>query len=442
MTDTSQTVGDLDAPLKEEPNPYTNADRTGSIVAMSAANAVDNSEGGLMRIFGAPIMAAFKVDSGQLGILLSLGMFARMIFGPLWSLAADKWGRKKVLFIVTGLWGVWTIAAGFAPTFEMLLVLYAISAIGTVASEPITNGLMGDVFSKKDRGKAYGTIRGAGAFVGLGITPLLAIFGNNPEAWRYGLWTMGALSIISGLLILWLVPQPKHQLGDLRDEAGIFKISDAAKLFKVPTIALLAPQLLLITSMVMIGYMGTIWMNVNKFTQQEQILLQTVFSAGMIVSSLVGGWLADQFVKKFGPKGRIMLMQIYLVAFSAMTYVAFQIPFGTSPVYWFVVFALGLVFSIGFSGCVLPMVSTVTPTQLGATAFSVLFSLVQGLITAVFTIFVGQLGKTFGLNNTMLWFVTIPYFVNAFYWFVFYKTYPKDAALQEERTQQVAAGTF
>lgn len=431
-----------DKPLQDVENPYTNKDRTGAVVALSAAGAVDNSEGGMMRMFSAPIMAAFGLQTGALGFLLSLGMFSRMIFGPLWALAADKWGRKRVLVIVTGVWGLWTVAAGFAPSYTWLLILYGIATIGTVASEPITNGLMGDIFSKKDRGKAYGTIRAASAGVGLLITPMLAIFGNNPDAWRYGMWTMGGLSIVSGILILFLVPNPKQQIGSLQEEAGVFKLADAAKLFKIPTIALLAPMLILITSMVMMAYMGVIWVKVNGFTNQQQILLQTTFMVGMVISSVLGGLIADLFVKKFGPKGRVMLMQLYLVTFAAITYVAFQIPFGTSPVYWGVVFLLGLVFSIGFSGCVLPMVSTVAPTQLGATAFAMLFSLIQGLLTALMTLFVGKLAETFGLQNSMLYFVTVPYLLNAVYWFVFYRTYPKDAALQEQRTAEVAAGTF
>lgn len=430
--------------LTELENPYTNAERTGSVIALSASNAVDNSEGGLMRVFSAGIMTAFDLSNASLGVLLSLGMWARMIFGPLWSLAADRFGRKKVLFIVTGLWGFWTISAGFVPNYTMLLILYGIAAMGTVASEPITNGLMGDLFDKKSRGKAYGTIRGAGQVFALVLTPMLAIFGNNPNAWRYGLWMMGGLSVVSGVLILFLVPKPKHQLGKLTEDpdVGIFKLADAAKLFKIPTIALMAPMLLLITSMVMIAYMGVIWVKVNGFTQQQQVLLQTTFSAGMAISSILGGFLADWFVKRFGPKGRVLLMQSYLVAFAGITWVTFQIPFGTAPVYWVVVFSLGLIFSIGFSGCVLPMVSTVCPKQLSATAFAVLFSLTQGAITAIYTMGVGKLADLFGYQNTMLWFVTIPYLLNAGYWFVFYKTYPKDAALQEERTIKVANGQF
>jgi MFS family permease len=94
-----------------------------------------------------------------------------MIFGPLWAFAADKWGRKRVLFIVTGVWGLFTIAAGFAPSYPVLIALYAISVIGTVASEPIINGLLPDLFRSSERGKAYGLVRGIGAGLGIVIGP-------------------------------------------------------------------------------------------------------------------------------------------------------------------------------------------------------------------------------------------------------------------------------
>src|SRR5699024_8234532 len=97
-------------------------------------------------------------------------------------------------------------------------------------------------------------------------------------------------------------------------------------------------------------------------------------------------------------------------------------------------FLMGLVFSIGFSGCVLPMVSTVVPKKLGASAFAFLFSFVQGGITAVLTLNIGFIAGVFGdLQMTFLWFVVLPYLINAIIWFGFYAVYPKDAARQAER---------
>ena len=85
-----------------------------AVAALGFSQAVDNSEGGIINSFFPLIRNAFGLDYGALGLLSALSKFARMIFGPLWAFAADKYGRKRVLFIVTGVWGLFTVAAGFA----------------------------------------------------------------------------------------------------------------------------------------------------------------------------------------------------------------------------------------------------------------------------------------------------------------------------------------
>lgn len=417
--------------------------RTMAAVSLATAQSVDNTEGGVSKVFFPQIMTAFEVGNSALGLLNSLGNFARMLFGPAWAIAADRWGRKKILFIVTGLWGLWTLATGFAQTWNQLLVLYGISLIGTVASEPIMNGLLGSLYAKSERGKAFGTVRGVSSFIGMALTPALGQFGNNPDGWRYAMFAMGALSIISGILILIFVKEPERVDQRISDDpdAGVFKWSDAAKLFKIPTLVGMALMLPLVTSLVMFGFQAKFWAGDLGYGVKNASYLYTVMQLGMLCSAFLGGFLGDFFQRKFGDKGRIMLFQIYALAFAAMTFIAFQVKF-TYPQYYAVAFFLGLVFSIGFSGCVLPMVSSVTPKQLSATGFAVLFSLVQGFLTAMYSLATGWMADQFGLQRALLYFVTIPYVLNAVLWFMFYKIYPKDVALQRERTQLIEQGQF
>ena len=98
-----------------------------------------------------------------------------------------------------------------------------------------------------------------------------------------------------------------------------------------------------------------------------------------------------------------------------------------------VLFLFGLVGAIGHSGCVLPMVSAVVPPRMSATAFAILFSLVQGLISGLLSLALGYLADMFGLQNVMLWMVTVPYAINAVFWFIFYRAYPGDVAAQQAR---------
>ncbi len=408
--------------------------RWGSLTAMSFTFVVDNTESGLINTLFPVIRAALGLELGALGLLVSLSRFARMLFGPFWAMLADKYGRKRILFIVTGVWGIWTALAGLAQNFTQLLILYGIGVIGTVASEPIANGLLADLFEEDERGKAYGAIRSIATFAGLFLTPLIGQLANIENGWRYGLLIMGVMSMFSGILILFLVKEPKRQTAISDDpEVGRFKLSDAARLFKNRTILLLAVNLLFVTSLVLFAFMVTYFVDVRGWQTAQATIVMAMFTLGFGISSFLGGFLGDRFDKRYGPKGRVMLMQLYLVAFAVMSFVALQIDWGRGGLVYVVLFLFGLISAIGFSGSVLPMVSAVVPPQMSATAFAVLFSLIQGLISAVLSLALGYLAQTFGLQSVMLWMVTVPYAINAVFWFAFYRVYPRDVAAQQAR---------
>lgn len=414
--------------------------RWGSLTAMAFAFIVDNTEGGLINTLFPVIRDALSLNLGALGLLTSISRFARMLFGPLWAILADRYGRKRVLVIVTGGWGVWTAAAGLAQDYTQFLILYAIGVIGTVASEPIANGLLADLFGENERGRAYGSIRSIGTFASLLITPMIGQFANIDNGWRYGLFVMGGLSILSGILIMLLVKEPKRKTLISDDpDVGRFKWRDVATLFKTRTVWLLAGNLVFVTSLVLFAFFVTYFVDVRGWETSSAVWLFTTFMAGFAVSSILGGFLGDWFDKRFGPRGRVMMMQLYLVAFAVMSFLALQIDWGKGVLLYVVLFLFGLIGSLGFSGVVLPMVSAVVPPELSATAFAVLFSLVQGFIAAILSLALGYLAQTFGLQKVMLWMVTVPYAINAVYWFLFYKVYPKDVAAQRARQAQVSA---
>jgi MFS family permease len=357
---------------------------------MAFAFVVDNTEGGLINTLFPVIRAALALDLGALGLLTSISRFARMLFGPLWAMLADRYGRKRILVIVTGVWGIWTALAGLSQNFTQLLILYSIGVIGTVASEPIANGLLADLFEETERGKAYGAIRSIATFAGLFLTPLIGQLANVADGWRYGLYIMGGMSIFSGILILLFVKEPRRRTAVSDDpEVGRFKLADVGKLFKNRTILLLAGMLPFVTSLVLFAFFVTYFVDVRGWQTADAAILFTVFMAGFTLSSFLGGFLGDQFDKRFGPKGRIMLMQLYLIVFAAMSFLALQIDWGRGAALYVVLFLFGLIGSIGFSGVVLPMVSAVVPPELSATAFAVLFSLVQGLVSALMSLGLG-----------------------------------------------------
>jgi predicted MFS family arabinose efflux permease len=400
--------------------------RWGSIFVMSFASASDNTEGGLINSLFPVIRAAFGLSLGALGIFTSISRFARMLFGPLWSMAADKWGRKRILVFVTGIWGFWTLLAGLAQNYTQLLILYSIGVIGTVASEPIINGMLADMFAEEERGKAYGAVRSIGAIAAIVVTPLIGQLSKIPDGWRIGMYIMGGISVLSGILIALFVKEPPKTAASEAEKDNI-RWRDIPEILSIPTMLLLAVNLLFVTSLVLFSYLVTFMVDVYGMTTASGNIVLAVFALGFGISSLVGGLLGDRFEKKFGYNGRIILMQIYLAVFALMSYLTMQIRWEGAMVYvlWLV---FGLIGSFGFSGVVLPMVSNVVRPQVSATAFALLFSLIQGLLSALISLAVGFLAERYGLQTVMLWTITVPYAINAVFWFLFYKVYPGDVA--------------
>jgi MFS family permease len=301
-----------------------------------------------------------------------------------------------------------------------------------VAAEPITNGILTDMYEDDERGKAYGTLRSVSVLAGLVVTPLIGQLANVNNGWRYGLFILGGFSVLTGILIAIFVHEPPRRVVEGKEAS--FKFSDIGKVLQIPTVWLIAVSLLLITSMVFFAFMVTFLVKVRGWTTPQAAVLYTVFMLGFGISGYFGGTLGDLFEKKFGPKGRVMMMQIYLVAFGVMVFLMTQINWGQSPIFYVIVFLTGLVGSLGFSGCVLPMVGSILEPQYAATGFALLFSFIQGLITAVYLLFVGPLSKALGsMTAALLWMVVVPYLVNAVWWFTFYFTYPKDVAKRKAR---------
>src|SRR5438876_12443450 len=93
-----------------------------TVGVLSVLQAVENSEGGLINSLFPVIRADLGLGLGALGVLTSIGKFARMLFGPVWAMLGDWYGRKLIL-VVTALWGGWMVAAGLAQNFTQLMLL-------------------------------------------------------------------------------------------------------------------------------------------------------------------------------------------------------------------------------------------------------------------------------------------------------------------------------
>jgi MFS family permease len=264
------------------------------------------------------------------------------------------------------------------------------------------------------------------------------------------MYIMGGIAVVSGILTWLFVADPQRAsvtgettpANTLAPKAsggeGEFRFADVPRLLAIPTVALLGVQLVFITSLVLFAFQVTFLVDVRHYTTPEATVLTSVFFLGFTISSFVGGVLGDWSARRNPRTGRIILMQLYLTAFAVMSFLAMQVDWGSRPVEYGIWLVFGLVASLGFSGAVLPMVSTVVLPQYRSTAFALLFSFIQGALAALLSLALGGLAQQYGLRVVMLAMVTIPYAINAVFWFVFYRVYPRDV---ERMQQQLASET-
>jgi MFS family permease len=168
--------------------------RWAGLASMAVAFISDGMEGGLINTLFPVIMDALALPLGALGVLSSISKYARMLFGTLWSMLADRFGRKKILILVTGIWGLWTIGVGFAQDYTQLLISLLHRGYCTVAGEPIATVYSGICLKMNERGKAYGAMRSVSSLGSLFFLPHDWPVGEHSGCLRIGMYIMAGTS--------------------------------------------------------------------------------------------------------------------------------------------------------------------------------------------------------------------------------------------------------
>ena len=191
-------------------------------------------------------------------------------------------------------------------------------------------------------------------------------------------------------------PKKHTPVGAIDPDAMKFNLRDAAGLLRNRTILFMAVQVMLTTSLVLFAFFITYWVDDRGWTTADAALLMSAYMLGAVISRFIGGLLGDWFEKRFGHKGRVIMMQGYLVAYALSTALLFQIDWGTGVAVYVAVFLTGLLSSLGHPGAVLPIVGSVVHKSVVATAYAFIFSFVQGLFAALFSLAFGFLADSLG----------------------------------------------
>lgn len=415
--------------------------RKTNLVVLGGSMVVDGGEGSMATTLFPVIAVALGLATSALGVLAAVGRIVGVVAGPTWVFLAKKIGRKAVLAIATGFWGVWAIAAGFSQDFTQLLILYGIMAAGTAAAHAIVPEVIGDSFTDKQRGRVVGWLYGGTAAVGSLLAPLIGQLANIEDGWRYGFFVFGAINVLFGFLILFFYKDPgtgggEEQLKTFtqeeRDAASKITWAKVRALVTIPSYLILLGSRLLSSHLLLAVFGVTMLVQAYGFDVAIAASVMAPFGIGYLVGTIFGGFLSDWLNKVSVNYGRVALLQAAQLLFAVIAFFTTQVAYGGILPYLILFGLCGVAQGLN-PGVNRPLVMAIVPPELRAAAFAIYVSIVESVGFAIYSLIGGALAVAVGLPTVMLWLVCGVMVINTVFLSLLYKPFKNDRlALERE----------
>ncbi|WOI60338.1 MFS transporter [Streptomyces fradiae] len=293
------------------------------------------------------IAAYFGLDSGRTGLLTTVTLVVSAVGGALAGILADRIGRVRALMATVVTYAVFTVACGFAPNYETLLVFRALQGLGFGGEWAVGAILVAEYASARHRGRTLGGVQSAwAAGWALAVVVYTLVFHllDADTAWRVMFWT-GALPALLVLYVRRHVEDaPEAARVRLESaERGSFTVIFRAGLLRTTLFAVL------LSTGVQGGYYTlATWVPTYLKAERGLTVVGTggylaFLISGAFLGYLTGGYLTD----RVGRKGNIVLFAVL----SAVCVVAYtRIPAGANGLVLVLGFPLGFCMSAIFSG--------------------------------------------------------------------------------------------
>jgi AAHS family 4-hydroxybenzoate transporter-like MFS transporter len=157
--------------------------------------------------YAAPaVIGEWGLDRSRLGPVFAAANFGVLVGLLLFSMVADKVGRRPVLVWSTLFFSVLTIATSYAANIEQLLWLRFISGVGLGCIIPNATALVGE-FSPKRRRVAMMMIIGVGFTAGAAIGGFVAAWLIPAYGWRSVFVFGGVVPLVLGVWMYVSLPE-------------------------------------------------------------------------------------------------------------------------------------------------------------------------------------------------------------------------------------------
>ncbi|QDZ06132.1 MFS transporter [Sphingomonas panacisoli] len=336
----------------------------------------------ILGILAKPIQDSLKLDDAQFGAIAG-SAFAILysVLGVPLAIAADRWGKTRVIAGSLIVWSAFTALCGTAAGFWQLFLYRLGVGVGEAGGVAPSYALIADYFPVERRARAL-AIYGMGVPIGLGSGVLLGGWIASRVDWQTAFITVGVAGILIAPIFMLLVRDKPRPVGPAATADAGSAVAVIPILWKKPAYWLLAIGA---GCSSMAGYGLAVWVPKIIAVHYGWTAKADLFTVGLFMGSLLlvggasgvfmGGVLAD----KFGKADRAWYVRIPAIAW-LITAPTFMIGLLTpSPlIAWFVLLIPNALNTL-WLGPIIAAVQHLAPTRMRAGA-SGTFLLVNNLM--------------------------------------------------------------
>ena len=168
------------------------------------------------------IVRAWKLSNAALGPVFGAGNFGVLVGSLVFSMLADRIGRRPILIAATLFFGIMTIVTARATSVGELLASRFIAGLGLGCIIPNATALVGEYSPRRLRGPLMMIIGGVGFTGGAAVGGFIAAFLIPRFGWRAVLYFGGAVPLlIAPAMLVWLPESLQFLAGRRTGRANI-----------------------------------------------------------------------------------------------------------------------------------------------------------------------------------------------------------------------------
>ncbi len=180
------------------------------LVLLTAVAAINFLDRQILGVLLEPIRAEFGLADWVLGLLtgFAFAVFYASLGIPIAALA-DRYSRRNIIVISTGIFSVMTAVCGLAQNFWHLFLARIGVGVGEAGTMPASQSIVSNLFPVETRATAMGLLA-TGGNIGLMLGLLIGGWVNEWWGWRWAFVAAALPGLLLALTIWFTVREPKR----------------------------------------------------------------------------------------------------------------------------------------------------------------------------------------------------------------------------------------